>query len=245
MGRNQATASSIAASTDAAHNPIRQSPWGRKRTSCSRQRRSLVMIGCLPVIRASPSVTSAAGQSTPRGLSLGGLRPTRMATSARFPARSGSRRRECSARRRGRFLRRAMPGGNVIDVHDVEAGIDVSRHPAAAARGSSCRRCRLDVAWPDRGRRIDHHRRQPLLAHQIHHRAFGQKLRALVGADEVRLVGGRGLVGRFASCVQPSAATELQCTIRSTPAACAARITASVPLTLARSIASGSGTQKR
>ena len=47
------------------------------------------------------------------------------------------------------------------------------------------------------------------------------------------------------SCVQPSAATELQCTMRSTPADCAARIIASVPSTLARSIASGSGTQNR
>ena len=45
---------------------------------------------------------------------------------------------------------------------------------------------------------IDHHRRQPLLAHQVHHRPFRQELRALVGADEVRLVGRRGLVGRRA-----------------------------------------------
>ena len=45
---------------------------------------------------------------------------------------------------------------------------------------------------------IDDHRRQPLFAHQIQHRPLGQEFRALVGADEVRLVGRRGLVGRRA-----------------------------------------------
>lgn len=47
------------------------------------------------------------------------------------------------------------------------------------------------------------------------------------------------------SAVWPSAATELQCTIRSAPARCAARITATVPSTLARSISAGFGTQNR
>ncbi len=47
------------------------------------------------------------------------------------------------------------------------------------------------------------------------------------------------------SPIWPSAATELQWTIRSAPASAAARTIATAPSTLARSIASGSGTQNR
>ena len=84
-------------------------------------------------------------------------------------------------------------------MHHVEAGIDIGRHPAGGGIADHLAgRRRLDVARPDRRGRIDHHRRQPLLAHQVHHRPLGQELRALVGADEIRLVGRRGLVGRRA-----------------------------------------------
>ena len=58
-------------------------------------------------------------------------------------------------------------------------------------------------------------------------------------------VTGVSSVAGVPSLVRPRAATLLQWTIRSTPAACAARISALVPATLAASIASGSGTQMR
>ncbi len=82
--------------------------------------------------------------------------------------------------------REQVPLGHVVDMDDVEAGIDIGRHPpeCGVADHPPGRR-RLDVARADRRRRVDDHRRHALLAHQLQHRLLGQVFGALVGADDL------------------------------------------------------------
>ena len=82
--------------------------------------------------------------------------------------------------------------------------------------------------------------------HQIQHRPLGPVFRPLVDADEVRLVGRRGLVRRRA-VADLARARRRSCNGRCAPPRPPARRASSprVPSTLARSMASGSGTQIR
>src|SRR6185312_13159011 len=69
------------------------------------------------------------------------------------------------------LLRQEMTRGDIVDMDDIEAGIDESRH--AARRGldnHAAGRRRLHVAWADRRRRIDNHRRQLALRDERTHR---------------------------------------------------------------------------
>ena len=60
-----------------------------------------------------------------------------------------------------------MPDRDVVDMHDVEAGIDIARHAAARRLDDQpAGRRRLDVAGADRGRRVDDDRRQAALGDQ-------------------------------------------------------------------------------
>jgi len=99
--------------------------------------------------------------------------------------------------------RREMAGRRIVDVDEIEAGIDKAGHASAGGLhdDASCRR-RLDVAGTDRGRRIDDHRRQPGALDHVVDQALGQHLALLVGSD--RLIGRKRpvLVRRLAR-VQP------------------------------------------
>ncbi len=83
-------------------------------------------------------------------------------------------------------LGQKMARRHVVDMDEVEAGIDESGH--AARRGlddHAAGRRRLDVARADRRRGIDDDRRQAALHDEALHRVLGQEFRALVGADHV------------------------------------------------------------
>ena len=90
-----------------------------------------------------------------------------------------------------------MAVGDIVDMHDVETGIDVARHtPSRGFEDQATGRCRLAVARPHRRRRIDDDRGQSLPGDQIADDFLRLEFRALVGADHV-LDAARGfLVGR-------------------------------------------------
>ncbi len=94
--------------------------------------------------------------------------------------------------------RHQMARGNVIDVHDVEPGIDVGRHATrggvqhhlAGGRG-------LHVARTDGRRRIDDDHREAVFRRLQHH-LFGEIFRTLVVTDHRRQPNGRPFVARRA-----------------------------------------------
>ncbi len=88
-----------------------------------------------------------------------------------------------------------MALGDVVDMDDVEAGIDEGRHAARRRLDDhpSGRR-RLHVARADRRRGIDDDGRQPG-AGQLAHHLLGEELGALVVAQHGGDAAGRGLVG--------------------------------------------------
>ena len=76
--------------------------------------------------------------------------------------------------------------GDVIDMHDVQPGIDVRRQAAGLrvahdATGWGW----LDVAGTDRGRRIDDYRRQIVRCHEFVDGAFGEVFRTLVVPNHI------------------------------------------------------------
>ena len=77
-----------------------------------------------------------------------------------------------------------MAVGNVIDMHQVEPGIDKGRHaPGGGFDNDAPRRRGLDVARTDGGGRRHDDGGKPLLPYQAFDFAFGHQLAALVGAD--------------------------------------------------------------
>ena len=97
-----------------------------------------------------------------------------------------------------------MAAGNIVDVHEVEPGVDVRGHPArGGVEDHAAGRRRLDVAGADRRRRIHDHDRVVELVGAAAHRLLGEELRALVGADHVVERHGRRLVGRRAVAIDP------------------------------------------
>ena len=84
---------------------------------------------------------------------------------------------------------------DVIDVHDVEAGIDVGGQAARRrVRDHAARWRRLHVARADRSGGIDDHRRQPGLAHQREHCLLRPVLGLFIDAHHNVLAHRRGLV---------------------------------------------------
>ena len=74
--------------------------------------------------------------------------------------------------------------GDVIDVDEIESGIEKSGHTSARRFDDDAPgRRRLDVAGPDRRRGIDDHRRQRIVGDHGLDQPLGGDLAALVGAD--------------------------------------------------------------
>ena len=89
--------------------------------------------------------------------------------------------------------------GYVIDMDDVEAGVDEGRH--LAARGlddQPAGRRRLDVAGSDGGGGVDDDDRQSAFPHELSHHLLGHEFRPLVGPDHVVHAARRLLIGRAA-----------------------------------------------
>ena len=130
----------------------------------------------------------------------GGRLPGLLATSARISDSDGVLPAEDIALAGTAALeRRDVAGGNVVDMHHVEAGIDEGRHAAGRRlEDQPAGRRRLDVARADRRRGIDDHRRQALRDHLLH-QPFGQQLAALIGADGLAFRHLPAFVGRFAA----------------------------------------------
>ena len=139
---------------------------------------SRVIIGGIPVIRASPlhDPRGRPDQRLGQTRSRGGRRPTTSATSARMSfSEQVLAAQDIALADPAAFQRQHMALGHVVDMHDVQAGIDVGRHPARRGiQDHLAGRRRLDVARTDRRGGIDHHHRQPLLARQFQHRPLGE-----------------------------------------------------------------------
>ena len=81
---------------------------------------------------------------------------------------------------------------------EIEAGVDIGRHPAARRLDEHAPgRRRPHVARTDRRRGIDDHRRQAAFDHRLDE-PLGGDLAALIGADALRFVEADALVGRRA-----------------------------------------------
>jgi len=77
-----------------------------------------------------------------------------------------------------------MPVGDVIDMDQVETGVDEGGDaPARRLDDNAAGRRRPHVARPDRGRRIDDHRGKRLVGDHRLDQPLGGDLAALVGAD--------------------------------------------------------------
>ena len=84
--------------------------------------------------------------------------------------------------------RQQMAPCHVVDMHEIEAGVDEGRHAAIRRlHDDAPGRRRLHVARPDRRRRADDHRGQPVADHALD-QAFGNQLASLVGADDGSLL---------------------------------------------------------
>ena len=89
-----------------------------------------------------------------------------------------------------------MAFGDVVDMHQIESGIDEGRNTAGGCLDDHASRRRGPaIARPDRGRRIDDHGRQAVPDHPFN-QSLGGNLAALIGADRFALGKRHGLVGR-------------------------------------------------
>ena len=89
-----------------------------------------------------------------------------------------------------------MPERDILDMHDVEPGIDKSRHPALRRLDNQAAGRRwLDVARSDRRGRVDDDSRQRPLGDEIADDGLGLEFRALIGADHVLGPARRLLIG--------------------------------------------------
>ncbi len=94
--------------------------------------------------------------------------------------------------------REQMARRHIIDMHEVEPGIDEGRHAAIGRlHDDAPGRGRLDVARADRGGRADDHDGKPLAGHALH-QPLGDELGFLIGADDGLFAVPRGLVDRGA-----------------------------------------------
>jgi hypothetical protein len=97
-----------------------------------------------------------------------------------------------------------MPVRDVVDMHEVEAGVDEARNPAACSLDDDTPgRRRLDVARPDRRRRVDDNGWQTVAGNHGFDQPFRGDLAALVGADALDLGQWVGFVGGQTIWPQP------------------------------------------
>ncbi len=140
-----------------------------------------------PVSLAYSSATYATGSTAACGSRMrGGLRPASCAMSRQDLAQCHVLAAENVALADAAAIeRQQVARGDIVDVHDVESGVDVSRRPAAGGiehdlTGGS----RLDVSRPDRRRGVDDHDRHAA-RRRLPCPLLGEELRALVVADHV------------------------------------------------------------
>ncbi len=96
-----------------------------------------------------------------------------------------------------------MALGHVVDMDEIEAGIEKARHAASRRLDDDAAgRRRLDVARPDRGRGVDDDRGERVTRDHGLDQPFRGDLAALVGADPLRLRQADGLVGGAAVVMQ-------------------------------------------
>ena len=92
-----------------------------------------------------------------------------------------------------------MARRHVVDMNEVQARLDESRHPARRRFDDDAPgRRRLDVARPDRRRRVDDHRRQLVARDHIGNDILGDDLASLVCADRFGVRQVPGLVSEAA-----------------------------------------------
>ena len=111
--------------------------------------------------------------------------------------------------------RQHMALRHVVDVHDVQPGIDIGRHPpGGGVADHPAGRRRLDVARADRGGRVDDHRRQPFARAPARSTACSAGISSACRCrrSPPRSTGVSSSAG-VPSPVRPRAATLLQCTI--------------------------------
>ena len=103
-----------------------------------------------------------------------------------------------------------MAFGNVIDVDEIETGIEKSGNtPARRLDDDAPGRRRLDVAGSDRCRGVDDHRRQRFVGDHRLDQPFGCDLAALVGPMPARPRVERVSSAALPSARKPSVATLL------------------------------------
>ena len=82
------------------------------------------------------------------------------------------------------FKRGDVSGSDVIDMREIEPGVDKGRHASRCGLDDDAAgRRRPDVARTDRRRRVDDHRRQTIALDHRLDQTLGGNLAALVGAD--------------------------------------------------------------
>ena len=109
------------------------------------------------------------------------------------------------------LLGEKMAGRDIVDMDEVEAGIDESRHAARRRFDDhAAGRRRLHVAGPIGVEGLTITAGRPRVSTQLAHDLLGQEFRALIGADHVVERARRGLVGDgVPSPMMPSVATLL------------------------------------
>jgi hypothetical protein len=89
------------------------------------------------------------------------------------------------------FQRGEVPGGDILDMDEVEPAVDIGGHaPVGRLDDDPARGGGAQVARADRGRGIDDHGGEPARGHGLFDQAFGDNLGALVGPHH-GLFGGR------------------------------------------------------
>lgn len=213
------------------------------------RRWSRVTSGSMPAVWARASQARATGQSSGAGRRMrGGGQPEASATKASTSRSGGFLARKNVALADGAALERERVAlGDVVDMDDAEAGVDVGGHAAGGGVGDHAAGWGgLDVARADGGGGVDDDGGQPLFAHQAADGLFGGVFGALVDADDGVGDHWRDLVGRRAvgGEAEGGDGTAVDDALDAGGER-GARRRASVPATLAASMASGSGTQMR
>ncbi len=91
--------------------------------------------------------------------------------------------------------RRQMARGDIVDMDEIEAGVDIGRQPSARGlQQDPPGRRRPPVARADRRRGMHDDRGQPLADHRLDE-TLGGDLAALIGADPLRLIEPDAFVG--------------------------------------------------
>ena len=211
------------------------------------RRPSRVAKGSRPVKCAIVSAAKASGNSGARGsLTRGGLRPTKAAISASICAeRDIVAAEDIALADPPRCQRRQMARRDIVDMDEIEAGVDIGRHASARRLDENAPgRRRPRIARADRRRGIDDDRRKalprPSLRRAARRRsccAYRRRSRCSRRGRRSRRPPRRRAAPRSRRCSYRRCA--------STPACAAACMTLRVPSTLAVMISPGSRAQSR